>query len=92
MSDRGEVNIKERRVPFDTTAYVQTFRQSDQYKRANVWSRINVMELEQRREHMMFFLQYAEEYARKIGDSQRPFSVPTWEQAFVEWEKENGTK
>lgn len=92
LTDSGEVNVKERRAPFDTAAYVRSFLQSDQYQKANVWSRIIVMELERRREHMTFFLRYAEEYARRIGDSQRPFSVPAWEQAFAEWEKEGFPK
>lgn len=34
-----------------------------------------------------FFLQFVEEYAQKIGDSQRLFSVPTWEQAYAAWDK-----
>lgn len=63
---------------------------SDQHKKANVWSRVIAKELEKRREHLTFFLRFAEEYAWKIGDSQRPFSVPTWERAFAEWEKTDG--
>ncbi len=90
LADSGAVNIKERRVPFDLEKYVQSFKQSDQYKKANVWSRVNVKELEKRREHMTFFLRFVEEYAQKIGDTQRPFSVPTWEQAFAQWEKTDG--
>lgn len=87
LSGSGEADVEERRVPFDTEAYVQSFQKSDQFKKANVWSRVNVKELLQRREQMTFFLQFVEEYAQKIGDSQRPFSVPTWEQAFAVWEK-----
>lgn len=87
LSGSGEAVVEERRVPFDIEAYVQSFQKSDQFKKANVWSRVNVKELLQRREKMTFFLQFVEEYARKIGDSQRPFSVPTWEQAFAAWEK-----
>lgn len=87
LSDSGEVDVEERRVPFDTEAYIRSFKQSDQYKRANIWSRVNVRELKQRREHMTFFLRFVEEYARKIGDRVRPFSVSTWEQAFAAWEK-----
>lgn len=87
LSGSGAAVVEERRVPFDIEAYVQSFQKSDQFKKANVWSRVNVKELLQRREKMTFFLQFVEEYARKIGDSQRPFSVPTWEQAFAAWEK-----
>lgn len=87
LSGSGDASVEERRAAFDTKAYVRSFKQSGQYEKANVWSRINVKELEKRREHMTFFLQFVEEYAQKIGDSQRPFSVPTWERAFAEWEK-----
>lgn len=90
LSDSGAVNVRERRVPFDFEKYVQSFERSDQYKKANVWSKVNVKELEKRREHMTFFLRFVEEYAQKIGDTQRPFSVPTWEQAFAQWEKTDG--
>ena len=89
LSGSGEADVEERRVPFDMEAYVQSFQESDQFKKANVWSRVNVKELLQRREQMNFFLQFVEEYAQKIGDMQRPFSVPTWEQAFTAWEKNN---
>lgn len=81
-----------RRVPFDTESYVQSFQQSDQFQKANVWSRVNVKELLQRREQMTFFLEFVEEYANKIGDSRRPFSVSTWEQAFAAWEKRESEK
>lgn len=87
LSGSGEACVEERRVPFDIEAYLQTFQQSGQFQKAHVWSRVNVKELKKRREQMTFFLQYVEEYARKIGDTQRPFSVPTWEQAFESWEK-----
>lgn len=89
LSGNGEADVEERRVLFDTETYLQSFQQSDQFKKADVWSGVIVKELEQRREQMTFFLQYAEEYARKIGDSQRPFTVPIWEQAFAAWEREN---
>lgn len=49
LSASGEADVEERRVLFDIEAYVQSFQKSDQFKKANVWSRVNVKELLQRR-------------------------------------------
>ena len=38
-------------------------------------------------EHMKFFLEFTEQYARKIGDIRRPFSVETWEKAYGIWDQ-----
>ena len=43
-------------------------------------------ELKTKREHLFYFLQFAEEYAMQIGDKQRPFSISTWEKAYELWE------
>lgn len=88
LAKEGSVHVDERRVDFDTEAYLETFCQSSQYENANVWSRVNVRELSTRREQMNFFLQFVEKYAQKIGDIRRPFALSTWEQAFAEWEND----
>lgn len=82
VSNKENVNVEERRVAFDKDKYIQTLQQSDQFVKASVWSQIIVRELKTCREHLSFFLKFAEEYARRIGDTQRPFSVSTWEKAF----------
>lgn len=87
LAEDGRVHVEERRVAFDTDAYLETFCRSGQFENANVWSRVNVRELRARREQMNFFLHFVEEYAQRIGDSRRPFALSTWEQAFAEWEK-----
>lgn len=84
----GFAVMEERRVAFDTEAYLEAFCKSGQYENANVWSRGIVRELRTCREQMNFFLQFVEEYAQKIGDSRRPFALSTWKQAFAEWEND----
>lgn len=90
ISEGGEVSIEQKRVPFDTAKYTEALKTTSQYREANVWSRVIIRELTTAREHLQFFLNFAEEYANRIGDSERPFSVETWENAHAEWEKSQG--
>lgn len=85
-SDKENIIVEERRVPFHIDQYIQALRQSDQYIRANVWSKVIIKELKTKREHLYFFLKFAEEYAVQTGDTQRPFSVSTWEKAYELWD------
>ncbi len=78
--------IEEQRVPFDIKGYVEKIKQTSQYKEAGVWTKVIIMELLNAREHLVFFLKFAEEYANSIGDNIRPFTVDTWERAYAEWE------
>lgn len=87
ISDPENILVEDKRVPFNKDEYIQSFIQSDQFMKASVWSKIIVKELKMSREYLTFFLQYVEEYAKKIGDDRRPFSVSTWERAFELWEK-----
>lgn len=86
ISDKENITVEERRVPFNIDEYIQVVRQSEQYIKANVWSKVIIKELETRREHLMFFLKFVEEYAMRTGDMQRPFSVTTWEKAYELWD------
>lgn len=87
ISSEGKIEIQERRVPFSKGEYLDVFLQSEQFEKANVWSKVIVKELKTNREHLSFFLWFAEEYAQKIGDGARPFSVSTWERAFELWQQ-----
>ena len=78
--------IEEQRVPFDMNGYVEKVKQTSQFKEANVWTKVIIKELLNAREHLVFFLKFAEEYANMIGDNIRPFTVDTWEKAYAEWE------
>ncbi len=87
VSDKDNIIVEEKRVPFHVDAYINILRHSDQYCKANVWSKVIIKELKTKREHLVFFLRYAEAYAARIGDAKRPFSVSTWEKAYELWEK-----
>ena len=88
ISDSGTVIVDERRIPFDMDTYINTLKNSDQFQKATVWSKIIIEELRSSREHLFFFLKFVEQYAEKIGDTRRPFAVDTWENAYQLWEKE----
>lgn len=87
ISDTENVMVEERRVPFDKEKYLETFINSKQFIEANVWSKVIKKELETCREYLSFFLRYVEDYAMKIGDERRPFTVSTWERGFELWEE-----
>ena len=83
----GQVRIEERRVPFDKAAYARALMQSDQYTKARVWSTLILREWTLAREHIHFFLSFAEQYAKDIGDDRRPYALETWEKAFEIWDQ-----
>ena len=86
ISDEGQVTIEEKRVPFDKDRYISEMKQTTQYREANVWSRVIIMEQATALEHMYFFLKFAEQYAKEQGDERRPIAIDTWEGAFKAWE------
>ena len=88
ITEDGLVEIEEKRVPFDKAAYIRAFMQTGQYREANVWSRVIMRELATAREHVCFFLSFAEQYAKDIGDDRRPYATDTWEKAFEIWEQQ----
>lgn len=83
ISDSGNIQVEERRVPFDKEEYIDFLLESEQFDKARVWTKIIAKELKTNREQITFFLKYVEDYATEIGDKQRPFSVSTWERAFA---------
>ncbi len=85
ITDTGEVNLEEKRVPFDMDGYLAMFRKSVQFREVPVWSRLIMKQLETRKEYISLFLQYMEEYAGKTGETQRPFPLPLWEKGFGLW-------
>ena len=87
LSESGETAVEERRVDFGKEKYIESLMQSRQFEQVNVWSQIVIEELWTAREHLFFFLKYAEEYAAEIGDTRRPFSASTWERAFEQWKE-----
>ncbi len=87
ITESGRVSIGERRVPFDKAAYIRAFTRTGQYREANVWSRVILRELAFAREHIHYFLAFAEQYAKDIGDDRRPYAMDTWERAFEIWDQ-----
>jgi len=89
VSEGGEVGIEEVRVPFDKQGYAEVLRNSEQFKEATVWTKVITKEWLKTHEHMTFFLEFVEQYAQEIGDTRRPFSVETWENAYEIWDGRN---
>ena len=87
VSEGGTVSIEEVRVPFDKQGYAEVLRNSEQFREANVWTKVIMKEWLKTHEHMTFFLEFAEQYAQEIGDTGRPFSVETWENAYEIWNR-----
>ena len=58
------------------------------YREAPVWSEIVFGEWRSGRELAMYFLRYAEAFAKRVGDPVRPFSRDTWNAAFRAWRRE----
>lgn len=56
------------------------------HKEIYVWSSVMFQDWIHSRNHIDFFLQYAEDYANEIGDSRRPLAKETWRNAFEKWE------
>ncbi len=85
VTEDGSVNIEEVRIPFDKQRYAEHLTATEQYKHAKVWTKVITKELLKSREHMCFFLEFAEQYAQRIGDPRRPYAVETWEAAYEAW-------
>lgn len=86
ISDKGETEVEEIRIPFPMKPYVEELKQTTQYAEAKVWTKVIIKELLTAREHLYYFLSFAERYADGIGDKRRPFAVETWEGAYKAWE------
>ena len=88
ITETGQVKITEKRVPFDRASYIRAVADSGQFREAGVWSRVIMRELSTSLEHMYYFLAFAEQYAKEIGDEIRPYALDTWENAYGAWEKQ----
>lgn len=86
--ENGEWRVEERRIPYDPKPLIEQVKQSEQYAAAPVWTNLVFLDWTTASEHMVYFLRYAEAYAKRIGDSRRPFMRDTFQAAFDEWERE----
>ncbi len=87
LSDSENIMVEEKRVSVDKKEHLDNIIQSEQFLKANVWSKVIIKELSTAREHLTFFLRFVEKYAIQIGDKQRPYSVETWEKAYELWDE-----
>lgn len=87
--DENHVRVEERRVRYDVYDLMEKVKKTSQYEEAYVWSELTFREWLHSRDHVDFFLKFAEEYANKTGDNRRLFGKDTWQEAFVQWEKLN---
>ncbi len=76
-----------KRVAYDMKATLSHTRESDYAKEVKVWSGIITKELETAREQAITFVLFAEEYATKKHDMERPFNEKTWNLAYKEWSR-----
>jgi len=83
--ESNKINVTERRVPYDIDDLIFRFKNSSLYEAAPVWSSVILQELTFRFARAMFFIQFVNEYANKINDPIRPFSVKTWTEAYNIW-------
>ena len=85
----NKIDVQELRIEYDMKSTIENFRKSDLYKNARVWSEIIIKELSTGREYVKFFLDFANEYANKINDPIRPYTLKTWEEAYKLWSQQN---
>ena len=88
ITDDGKTSVEEIRIPFPMRPYVEELKKTTQYSEAKVWTKVIIKELLTAREHLYYFLSFAERYADGIGDKRRPFAVETWEGAYKAWEEQ----
>lgn len=85
--DEDNVSVQERRMRYDVYDLIEKVKKTSQYKEACVWSELTFREWLHSRDHVDFFLKFADDYANKIGDHRRPIEKDTWWEAFRQWEK-----
>lgn len=83
--ENGEAAVEERRIKYDVHELIEQVKTTTQYKEAHIWSEVIFREWLSGREKVGFFLRFAEEYARSIGDTRRPFAKDTWCAAYEAW-------
>ncbi len=92
ITKSGQVSIEELRVPFDREAYTGELLRSGQCREARVWSLLIAREVASAREHIYYFLAFAEQYAKETGDERRPYATDTWEKAYETWIRKQETE
>jgi len=82
----GKWEVTHKRVKYDMDIVLDKLNNSPHYKRSWVWNRVVAFELKTASEKLRFFLEFVAEYANRIGDDTRPYSIETWENAYSAFE------
>jgi len=85
--DNEKIDITERRVQYDFDKLLHEFQNSSLFEAAPVWCNIILKEMTARFGCVLPFLQFVNEYANKIDDPIRPYSVKTWTEAYNAWQR-----
>jgi predicted phosphodiesterase len=83
--DKNQTHIEERRVLYDRDKLLAEFKNSSLFHVAPVWSSIILQEMVTQYESASFFLRFVNDYANKINDPIRPYSLETWTEAHRLW-------
>ena len=77
--------VEERRCSYDTGETVRRLKASSLYREARVSSELMISDLNAGLDHRNFFKLHVAEYAKRIGDSVRPYTEETWNAAYEDW-------
>lgn len=83
---KGQAVVEERRIPYDTEELIARVKESSQYREARVWTETIIKSWRTCREQSCRYIWHVEEYAKKLGDTVRPFTKETWDGAYDSWE------
>lgn len=85
----NHLHVEERRASYDINKLKLGFQNSNLFKAAPVWSGVILREMTAGFEAAQFFLQFVNDYANRINDSLRPYSIKTWTEAYNLWKQQN---
>lgn len=77
--------VEERRVPYDIELTIKLLKESGLYKNAEIWSKINIIQLKTGRQYINDFLGYVEKLSNSMGEKKRPYSNQLWKIAAENW-------
>lgn len=83
--EHNRITVEERRLALDAETLIAAAKQTTQYEAAWVWSELIFTQWRTSYEVMRYFLEFADQYARRIGDDRRPYAKDTWHNAFLAW-------
>lgn len=77
--------VEEKRIFYDVKKVISDLKKSELYIVSNVMSNIVIESLNTGIEQLSAFLEYAENYAKKVNDNIRPYTKKLWESAYRNW-------